>query len=89
MEVMVDELAGKGWKEQAVGVVLIARAHWIINTENPGSGICSECTNGQTRHRGCSGNSTGPGYDDLCINGYWETVGGLCEPVAPPGGQVP
>jgi hypothetical protein len=48
-----------------------------------------ECTNGQTKHRHCSGNYTGPGFDDLCINGYWETVGGWCEPKPPPGGQQP
>ena len=46
----------------------------------------SECTDGQTKHRGCSSKEIGPGYDDRCINGYWETVGGWC---APPGGQQP
>lgn len=89
VEVMVDELAGKGWREQAVGVVLIARAHWIINAENPSRGICNECTNGQTKQNGCSADETGIGYTYLCVNGYWKAAGGWCEPKAPPGGQQP
>jgi hypothetical protein len=49
----------------------------------------SECTPGQTRHKRCPSNTQGSGYDDTCINGYWERTGGICEPVAPPGGEQP
>lgn len=49
----------------------------------------SECVTGQTRHRDCSGNFSGPGLDETCVAGFWQTTGGRCEPRAPPGGQRP
>jgi hypothetical protein len=49
----------------------------------------SECTPGQEEHQACPANWYGPGYDESCINGYWERTGGWCEPQAPPGGQQP
>jgi len=49
----------------------------------------SECTPGQMRHKGCPSNTQGSGYDETCINGYWERTGGVCEPMAPPGGEQP
>jgi hypothetical protein len=44
----------------------------------------NECTDGQTKHRRCLSGSRGSGYDDLCINGYWETVSSDCEPYCGP-----
>jgi hypothetical protein len=49
----------------------------------------TECTDGQTRHRSCSGNHYGPGVDFTCVGGRWGHSGGWCEPEAPPGGQRP
>jgi hypothetical protein len=49
----------------------------------------NECTNGQTRHRGCSANHFGPGYDDVCVGGRWAADRGWCEPRAPRGGEQP
>jgi hypothetical protein len=48
-----------------------------------------ECRAGQDRHSSCPTNYFGPGFDYGCINGYWEQVGGWCEPSAPPGGRRP
>ncbi len=52
-------------------------------------GLGNECTPGATRHKACGAHYEGPGWDDDCINGYWERTGGYCEPSAPPGGQRP
>jgi hypothetical protein len=49
-----------------------------------GSG--SECSPGQQSYRRCPSNTTGSGYTDICVNGYWERTG-HCEPKPPPGGQ--
>jgi hypothetical protein len=49
----------------------------------------TECTNGQTKHRSCSGNYIGPGYDYVCVGGRWGDNGGWCEPKPPPGGEQP
>jgi len=49
----------------------------------------SECTTGQTKHRSCSANQSGPGVDFTCVAGFWKGTGGGCEPKAPPGGQPP
>jgi hypothetical protein len=47
----------------------------------------TECTNGQTNHRRCPANHTGPGLDSVCVGGRWASAGGWCEPKPPPGGQ--
>jgi hypothetical protein len=49
-------------------------------------GVGSECSPGQQRRRSCPSNTTGSGYTDICVNGYWERTG-VCEPKAPPGGH--
>ena len=51
-------------------------------------GAGSECSAGQTRRSACPSNTTGSGYTDICVNGYWERTG-VCEPKAPPGGYQP
>jgi hypothetical protein len=48
-----------------------------------------ECALGQSRHRNCSSNFSGPGVDYRCEGGFWKRSGGWCEPKAPPGGQRP
>jgi hypothetical protein len=47
------------------------------------------CINGRQEHRACGVRFWGDGYDYLCVNGYWERLGGWCEPAAPPGGERP
>ena len=47
----------------------------------------NECTLGDTRHSQCPYRHYGPGWDEQCINGYWEKAGGWCEPSPPPGGH--
>jgi hypothetical protein len=47
----------------------------------------TECTSGQTRHRGCLSGTHGPGADDVCIGGRWTVAAFDCEPTPPPGGQ--
>jgi len=47
------------------------------------------CINDRHKHRACGVRFTGEGYDYTCVNGYWERLGGICEPAAPPGGERP
>jgi len=47
------------------------------------------CINGLHKHRACGGRFVGDGYDYECVNGYWDRLGGFCEPEAPPGGERP
>ena len=45
----------------------------------------NECMDGETKHRNCTGNTYGPGYDYVCVGGRWNPGGGWCEPKPPPG----